>query len=87
VVRTRGRKRKASGPDLTDGWPLWSVATVPLAAGGGVWILTLIVQVAARDWFGQSLGPIASPLLLGVGAGLLAALGQAVAGLLANSGR
>jgi serine/threonine protein kinase len=87
VVRTRGRKRKTSGPDLTDGWPLWSVATVPLAAGGSVWILTLIVQVAARDWFGQSLGPIASPLLLGVGAGLLAALGQAVAGLLANSGR
>jgi serine/threonine protein kinase len=82
--RTRG---KASSRHPALGGPLRQAATVPLAAGAGAWILLAAVQAADRETFGRFLGPIASPLMLGVGAGLLAALGQALAGLRGNSGR
>lgn len=87
VVSKRRHAGRRTGLQPVLGRPLRSIAVVPLAAGVGVWFLALLMQAAARDSFGHFLGPIASPLLLGVGAGLIAALGQAVAGLLANSGR
>lgn len=62
-------------------------ATVPLAAGAAVWILMTGVQAADREWFAGFFGPLASPLTLGVGVGLLAALGRAVAGLMTAAGR
>lgn len=87
VVSKRNRAGTRGGLQPVRSRPLRGVAIVPLAAGFGVWFLALLLQAVARDSFGQFFWPIASPLLLGVGAGLLAALGQAVAGLLANSGR
>jgi serine/threonine protein kinase len=60
---------------------------VPVAAGLVFWCFMAAVQAADRVWFKQFFGAIASPLLLGVGVGLLAALGQAVTGLIADSDR
>ena len=55
------------------------VPALATVVGGGVFCLTLLLRAAARDSFERFFGPLASPLLLGVAAGLLAVAGSLVA--------
>ncbi|MFN7813155.1 MAG: serine/threonine-protein kinase [Planctomycetia bacterium] len=88
IGQDRGSRHRRRRPNRwsAGSLPLPRGMVVPLAAGVGVWLVTALVRLAGPGLFSQFFGPLASPLVLGVGAGLLVALGQAITGLFSDSG-
>lgn len=68
-------RKRGGGPHIAMPF----VPALATVVGGGVFCLTLLLRAAARDSFERFFGPLASPLLLGVAAGLLAVAGSLVA--------